>query len=334
MKTTRPAPLLLGLPIATIALLSGCMENLGNVSPGVAGAADGGARRAPGAPAAPLCGPPVSQDPRELPPCCVDVGGAHCLRQSDLPPGVTAVFAACPGGVCMPDAFIQTGGQYAPPSCASVGGAAGVCLSTCVPRVRQNADTYPQASCATQERCAPCVEDGAPTGLCPIDYSCPPPPPPPPPPAADPPGAEPGADPPGSDPGGDDVKDAGAPPSRPPASPSTPPASPGGTGRCCGGAGSCVPASGVPAAAAGRLSAEGCGTGEICLPDSLAGGAAPRSCSAAIPFVGSVGGACIPECMVDLGGLGGTVVQQGSCSGGELCVPCEIPFAGPTGLCG
>ncbi|MCC7534568.1 MAG: hypothetical protein IT379_00060 [Deltaproteobacteria bacterium] len=334
MRRSRKALLALAVCGIATSAISACIEDSSSLSPGVLADGDGGARRAPGAPSAPLCAPPEAQDPSTLPPCCVDIGGAHCLRQDNLPPGVTSVFAACAGGVCMPDAIIRTGGQFTPASCTSVGGASGVCTSLCVPRVRENMGTYPQDVCTTSERCAPCMEGGAATGLCPIDYACPPPPPPPPPSAPD--DDERGGDdergPPPA-PEDDDVKDAGSPPPSSPRTPPPPSSPPGGGDRCCGGAGSCVAASGAPAGIAGRLSAEGCGSGEVCLPDSFAGGGAPRSCSAEIPFVGSVGGACIPECMVDLGSLG-VALGRGSCGTGEMCVPCEIPFGGSTGLCG
>ena len=74
----------------------------------------------------------------------------------------------------MPDTLIETGGNFILPTCTSVFGAEGRCLSTCVPQLADTADSLPQDICDENERCTPCfdpLQDGAPpTGAC--ELSC------------------------------------------------------------------------------------------------------------------------------------------------------------------
>ena len=68
--------------------------------------------------------------------------------------------------LCVPDAI--TDPTYTPPSCASILGAEGRCLSTCLPGVASRADTLPVDSCTPGNLCVPCYEPvtGAGTGAC------------------------------------------------------------------------------------------------------------------------------------------------------------------------
>src|SRR5262249_48348479 len=55
-----------------------------------------------------------------------------------------------------------------PPTCTSLAGAEGRCLSVCIPKVAAQVDILPQASCGATERCVPCTNplDGQSTGAC------------------------------------------------------------------------------------------------------------------------------------------------------------------------
>lgn len=97
--------------------------------------------------------PPL--DPATLPSCCSE-GAAHCMPEDRVARKSRASLTPCTGGYCVPDPIIRSGGAPQPP-CASVGGATGVCLSVCVPQVAQYKATLPQANCAPDERCAPCI---------------------------------------------------------------------------------------------------------------------------------------------------------------------------------
>src|SRR5262249_50137913 len=95
----------------------------------------------------------------------------HCVPTAKLPANVVAQLAPCSDGAsyCVPDSFIRSGGG-APPTCKSLNGAAGVCLSVCVPQVKQYQTLLPQDTCATDERCAPCMNPLTmmPSGACDI----------------------------------------------------------------------------------------------------------------------------------------------------------------------
>ena len=92
-------------------------------------------------------------DPSTLPACgtavCADSPNAHCVPQDKVPTNIGAQLAKCSDGTsyCVPDAQIKSGGA-APPTCKSLNGADGVCLSVCVPQVKQYESLLPQDSCA------------------------------------------------------------------------------------------------------------------------------------------------------------------------------------------
>lgn len=104
-------------------------------------------------------------DPSTLPACCE---GAHCLSESLVPPDGASMLAPCEGGYCVPDLLLESGGYFTLPSCRSIAGLDGRCLSTCLPAIAEQASNLPQSSCASNERCAPCCDPfaGTETGLC------------------------------------------------------------------------------------------------------------------------------------------------------------------------
>lgn len=112
-------------------------------------------------------------DPSQFPECPMCMGrAAHCLGK-DLVNTVAADqlenLAECDSdNVCVPDVLIQTLGNYDPPVCESLEGAAGRCLSTCIGRIAGIASFLPQDNCGDDELCAPCVDPrtGEDTGAC------------------------------------------------------------------------------------------------------------------------------------------------------------------------
>jgi hypothetical protein len=121
-------------------------------------------------PVCPHTGPPVL-DPSTLPACGTE-GGAHCLQSALVPPDLASQLATCSGGYCVPDVFIEAGGNFIPPTCSSLDGAEGRCLNVVIPQVAAEASQLTQSTCATYEKCVPCFSpiDGTKTGAC--NLSC------------------------------------------------------------------------------------------------------------------------------------------------------------------
>jgi hypothetical protein len=122
-----------------------------------------------GPPASAQCpheGAPVL-DPSTLPSCDPN-GGAHCLDASLVPMALQSQLATCPTGLCVPDEFIEAGGNFIPPTCASLDGAEGRCLDETLPQVAMQLSQVPQSTCQSYERCVPCYSplDGSKTGAC------------------------------------------------------------------------------------------------------------------------------------------------------------------------
>lgn len=116
----------------------------------------------------PHTGPPVLE-PSTLPSC--QCGDSHCVPKGAVPSAVASKLSACSGdatGLCVPDTLIESGGDFVPETCASIGGAEGRCLSTCLPDVAAQAASLPQGTCALTERCVPCYDPFslAETGAC------------------------------------------------------------------------------------------------------------------------------------------------------------------------
>lgn len=96
---------------------------------------------------------------------------AHCAPGALVEADQRAELARCPDGqsYCVPDDFLQRGGRYTPPRCASIGGREGRCLSLALPRVAADQARLPVATCnPADERCVPCYDPrtGADTGAC------------------------------------------------------------------------------------------------------------------------------------------------------------------------
>ncbi len=110
------------------------------------------------------CAPVI--DPATLPACGAD---AHCV-DAVLAGDQAAQLAKCEDGVkvCVPDAFLKTGGKFTAATCTSAGGAEGRCLNTVIPQVAAQAALLPQDICAASEKCTPCYSplDGTETGAC------------------------------------------------------------------------------------------------------------------------------------------------------------------------
>jgi hypothetical protein len=110
--------------------------------------------------------PPVI-DVATLMSCAPD---AHCIDSAVVAdPALRARLATCAGGkVCVPDAFLATGGKFTPKTCNSLAGAEGRCMSRAIPEVKAREDQLPQDTCTTNERCAPCFDPitGMDTGVC------------------------------------------------------------------------------------------------------------------------------------------------------------------------
>jgi hypothetical protein len=106
----------------------------------------------------------------EIPACTSQTcQAAHCVPTNQVPPGTdTTLLGPCSGGLCVPDDYIATYGQFQTKVCESIDGAEGRCISTCIPSVAAQLDRLPPADCATTERCAPCYSpiDGTDTGAC------------------------------------------------------------------------------------------------------------------------------------------------------------------------
>ncbi len=84
---------------------------------------------------------------------------ARCVPQELVHPHEAELLAACDNGrLCVPERLLRTGGAFVPPTCRSLGGAEGRCLSLCVPAVAEQAERLPQDLCDDDQRCAPCVE--------------------------------------------------------------------------------------------------------------------------------------------------------------------------------
>ena len=110
-------------------------------------------------------------DPSKLP-ACGPAGGAHCLQSALVPAAMASQLAACTGGYCVPDVFIESGGNFIPSTCASLDGAEGRCLNVAIPQVASQESQLQQSTCAVFERCVPCFSpiDGKKTGAC--NLSC------------------------------------------------------------------------------------------------------------------------------------------------------------------
>ncbi len=242
-------------------------------------------------------------DPSVLPSCSPACGGAHCLPAAFVPVDQQALLAACPGGFCAPDELIESGNLRNPPSCTSVAGSEGRCLSTCLPDVAAQASILPVSTCTAGHRCVPCYNpvSGDPTvatGACSLGCDA---------------------------------------PTKPPTiitcpwngSPVLDPTSLPGCNPLCNGA-HCMPAAFVPDDQKSLLAA--C-SGGYCTPDVLiktAGETILPSCTA---FAGTTApGRCLSTCLPIVASQ--STLEQSTCASGNKCAPCHDPFTGvATGAC-
>lgn len=94
--------------------------------------------------------------------------GGRCVPTTAVPADLRSRLDACAGGLCAPEKSVANMGNYLPPTCQSVGGAEGRCLSTVVKDVAEKKGLLQQGSCDANELCAPCFSpiDGSDTGAC------------------------------------------------------------------------------------------------------------------------------------------------------------------------
>ncbi len=255
-------------------------------------------------------------DPSSFPPCgaavCADSPNAHCVPTAMVPASVAAQLAQCSDGMsyCVPDSFISSGGA-APPTCHSLNMADGVCLSVCVPQVKQYESLLPQDSCAADERCAPCVNPltNMSSGACDIGkVDC-------------------------SSGDGGMPADGGTAAPAPPACPYTgAPLIDVTTLTACGDGAHCVQTSLVPAAMAKELAACPSPANTLCAPDVFivsAGNFVPPTCASLDAAEGRCLNVVIPQVSSEEAQL-----TQDVCQTYEKCVPCYSPIDGSdTGAC-
>jgi hypothetical protein len=259
--------------------------------------ADGGGPTTGGLPAdatvkCPYVGPPLV-DLGTLPGCAP---GAHCLGEALVPAAQKSQLAACPGGLCVPDTFIVTGGNFIPASCRAYGDLEGRCLGEALKSVARDKDKLSTEGCAAFERCVPCYDplSGTDTGSCRL----------------------------GCDPG----------PREPAAvfgSCCSLPAATTPQGRC-------IPGALLSKTEQGNLDVKDCADKTaFCVPkETLGTPPVPVPCTATAPLSGSYSGVCVSAC-VKAAGLKGIAVDQGTCDGLHICAPCIDPITKrPTGAPG
>ncbi len=96
-----------------------------------------------------------------------------CVASSLVPEASAAFFADCgTGSKCIPAYVLARAGKFIPPTCTSVNGEEGRCLSTCIPSIASQAASLPRDVCGAGDLCAPCYDPrtGANTHAC--DQGC------------------------------------------------------------------------------------------------------------------------------------------------------------------
>jgi hypothetical protein len=252
----------------------------------------------------PWTGPAVV-DPNSFPACSPACGGAHCVPVDLVPADQRSKLATCPTGLCLPDPVISTANHFVPPTCTSIAGAEGRCVSTCLPDIAAKAKFLPQSTCAAGTVCAPCYDPSsatptAPTGACSL-----------------------GCDAPKQPPliltcpwNGPPVLD---PATLPACSPS------------CAGS-HCLPAELVPP---GQRSLLASCPGGYCTPDPIIASAdhwKPASCTS----IAGAEGRCMSTCLPGIAAKA-KLLPQSTCAAGTVCAPCFDPTSAtptaPTGAC-
>ena len=251
--------------------------------------------------------------------CCGGTGS--CVPMGALPPSLQSQVSACDdGAACVPDGIISSiveEGGFWPRECESIGGAPGVCLSTCIPKVGQFASLLPQAVCDAGERCAPCIDPltGEDSGACGDGLEC--------------------------FPDGDDALplEEEAPLTDEPEeevaevysceNPPTEPVVDVDSFPACGVEAHCVPSAAVEPALQEKLAT--C-EGGFCVPDPMiasAGFFVSPTCTS----VNGMEGRCMSTVLPDVGALAGSLPMD-ICADHERCSPCCDPLTGlSTGVC-
>ncbi len=250
--------------------------------------------------------------------CCADENGpygeAHCLAGDKVPTELGEYLDACDsGGFCVPDQFLSTGGAVPPSACTAFGGE-GVCLSECVPQVRENSGLLQPDVCAGDQLCVPCISpiDNEPTGACDlVDLTT-------------------------CEASGDSDPDA------PPTSSCDDPATCVYEAECpaliepstlseCAPDAHCLAAALVPTDTASQL-APCADASELCVPDDFirtGGKFAPLTCSS----VAGAEGRCLSKALPAVAGQE-ALLPQDICGANEKCTPCFSPIDGSdTGAC-
>ncbi len=90
-----------------------------------------------------------------FPTCCG--GSGYLIPDYLIPKDFRTRLATGKGGtLCVPTEF-AVNADYTPPRCTSVFGLKGVCLSGCLPEVKNAETPLPRSSCGVNQFCAPCV---------------------------------------------------------------------------------------------------------------------------------------------------------------------------------
>ncbi len=294
----------------------GC-QDLGTPPPTISadGGGGGGGGGNGGACEGPLGAPILDFSGMEA--CCSDenetYGEGHCLAGDKVPSELGEFLDSCAGGgVCVPDQFLSTGGAVPPTTCSAFGGD-GVCLSQCVPQVREKAALLQADVCGGDQLCIPCISpiDNMPTGACDLRElaTC-------------------------------EADDDGSGP--PPSSSCDDPATCVYEAECpalidpltlpeCAADAHCLDASLVPADTASQLAA--CpDASQLCVPDDFirtGGKFAPLSCNS----VAGAEGRCLSLALPAVAEQE-ALLPQDICGANEKCTPCYSPIDGSdTGAC-
>ena len=234
---------------------------------------------------------------------CSPYKGAHCVASGFIPDAEWSQFARCSEistgydsgfgfPLCVPDLFIETGGNFILTSCSSIAGAEGRCMTMALPAVEREKDRLPRDTCQEFERCLPCFDPvtGIETGVC--KQSC--------------------------DPG----------PSKPKVvfEPCCVPFQEEALGRCV--PETLVPAE----LRSGLLKDTCAGSKLCAPVEELTPGLVHSACTGfSVLLLGLYEGVCVSEC-IDFGGfVENALIPQGSCPPKHLCAPCRDPFGNPTG---
>ncbi|HVU00729.1 MAG TPA: hypothetical protein VHE30_03225 [Polyangiaceae bacterium] len=104
--------------------------------------------------------------PTLLPHCT----NGKCVPAALVPKDSQALLADCadPTNKCVPTYFVERNAKFIPPSCTSLKGAEGRCLSQCIPQVAAQETFLPKDTCGDGDLCAPCYDPrtGVNTGAC------------------------------------------------------------------------------------------------------------------------------------------------------------------------